>query len=62
MTTTITIQSLAELVQVANRSGKTVDLQRPLHFPMEIFTEVPEGSPEKMTFEEFESKFLKQQL
>lgn len=62
MKVTVNVQSLAELVQVANYRGKKVNLEgKPLIFPMEVFTEVDAipHAPDKMTFEEFETKFLK---
>lgn len=61
MKATVTVQSLYELTQVANYSGKKVDQSKPLVFPMPVFTEIdalPHAKSE-LTFEELEQKYLK---
>ena len=58
MKTIINVQSMEQLVQIANRSGKPVSHHQPLVFPMKVYTDVPDGSKDHYEFDEFQRTFL----
>lgn len=60
MKTQVTVYDLKQLLQVAARNGKVVNVHTAvLTFPMPLWTDVPEGSKESYDFPEFKETFLK---